>query len=146
MKMKNTNTYFNKLIDYCKAVGIDVYTKKDLNNAFYVSVRRIYLDESFKDSLLIAVLLHEIGHFEDELLTSNKKLEELYARAAEKCDKDISMNKKEFDCLIGCETRAWQMAEVLARKLKIPLGKWFYKHRDSALLTYFSAKTHKGVK
>lgn len=147
MKLKNHSTYFNKILDYAKSVGIDIIFYTKLNNAYYQPYgKKIYIDPEIKGSDQIAILLHELGHFEDEVFTSDKKVELLYQRAAYKCDEDIPLSKREFNCLIGCELNAWNHGAIIAKKLKIPTGKWYKKIQDKSIATYFETKTKKGVK
>lgn len=147
MKLKNHLTYYNKILDYAKSIGVEVFFYHKLNNAYYQSYgKKIYIDPDFKEADQIAILLHELGHFEDEIFTSDKKVEKLYERAAIKCDEDIPLSKREFNCLINCELNAWIHGAIIAKKLKIPLGKWYKKIQDKSMVSYFNCKTKKGVK
>lgn len=145
MKLKHYNTYYNKILDYCKIINVDVYFQTGLNNAMFITKgRKIYIDPEFTESDKIAVLLHELGHFLDDTI-NNKKFDKLYERASKKMDKNISLNFNEFNCIMTCELNAWKLGIVIAKKLKIPLGLWYKKTSEKYLASYFEVKTHKNV-
>ena len=143
MKLKNEDLYFNKILTYCNAVGITVFYKPLLNNA-QIYDKKIYIDPTFTGSHLISVLLHEIGHFEDDIVNNNQ-FNELYAQASIKVDNNIALNQKEFDCIMKCEVGAWLKGEHIAKKLKIPLGKWYLKSMNKFLTPYYETKVRKNV-
>lgn len=144
MRLKNHDSYFNKILDYANSIGVTIYFYKDLDSAHYESHgKKVYIDPKYKNSDLIAYLLHEIGHFEDDLYTSSKTVEKLYVLADKKSDKGIPLSDKEYNCIIQCEKNAWYHGAIIARKLKIPLGKWYKKIEKESLLTYQKIKRRK---
>ena len=146
MKLRNYNIYYNKILDYCKVIDVTVYFKKELNNAMFITKgRKIYIDPNFNESEIIACLLHELGHFIDDTL-NNKQFDKLYEKAYKKMDKDRALTKKEFNCILMCEANAWTHGEVIAKKLKIPVGRWYYKTMQNYLVSYFEVKTYKNIK
>lgn len=122
--LKYYGEYRDRIEQYAAACGIKIkYDNKDGEGSYEPHKRLIRIDPNLSDSCEIAVLLHELGHcLDNNLLTKkiDKKLSKAYTavyRARE--------TKKQLAIVVRCEIRAWKYARAIAKKLRIPLGKWF---------------------
>lgn len=149
--IKNYNIYLNKLLDYCKLVNVVVYDaklKNDKDDSYFTGEYRtrgrvIKLEESLTQKETLAVLLHEIGHFIDEMFDPEKANHKNLLSAYQKFFSNKPMTHKQKLLIIDCETTAWNYGRVLAKKLKIPVGDWFEKEMMAGLAEYNSIKTIK---
>ncbi len=119
-----------------KANNIKIqFADLDTPGMWMPSIRKIKIDREGSRHVKIASLLHELGHSIDDMLlfhfTSESKLFKAYAAvdAAKPTPKQLSM-------VLDCENRAWDAAVDMARFLKIPLGKWFFKFKRQCIATY----------
>lgn len=144
-KVKNFNIHFQKLIDYAKLCKIEIHKKKSLTSdeteegKFTEEDRHIDLSWEMNQKELLATLLHELGHFEDYMVVSSKKLDRAYNLLNE--DKPITLIEKRL--IVKCEKRAWAFGRILAKKFNIPLGYWYSREEQKALATYKAVKTIK---
>lgn len=154
--MKNYDLYYNKILDYAKLCGVVVYwSKDDLDyehfgefseksqgrpHAIYITVDRA-VEKTYKKKYVLACMLHELGHYEDSLkfkkFYSLKNLDKAYVSYQK--SGVCTPNQKRL--ILKCETMAWDQALVIAKKLNIPVGKWFSETRASALGIYASIPT-----
>lgn len=134
--MKNFNKYYNILLKYCETCRIKVYTRSNFNNAFYSPKKRmIVFDDKQPPKRVLAWFIHELGHFEDDLVLDG--IDEFYATIASKIDNAELLYKKEVEFFYKIEERAWDSGRLLAeKKLLIPCGKWFDKEKKVALDNY----------
>lgn len=133
--LKNFDTYKDKLQAYIDACELTIeYREVDGDGAYLPSRRVIKLDKDLPESTEIATILHECGHSTDDALHdpfSEKKLDKAYKAFYN--DKATYNQKK---AVIECEQRAWIFARGIAKKLRIPLGKWFDAEEKESLKSY----------
>lgn len=116
-------------------LGFTLKFKEVDSDGLYVYLRRaIYVDKDLEPEDALAVVLHEMGHMIDDLSTSiqedikiNKAYTAIEGARATKYHKRIVMAR---------EKRAWICGENLAKMLRIPLGKWFYRMKTECLKSY----------
>ena len=143
-----TSTYFHlrKLQKFCKTFQIKVKNynpnssqsisllKKTSNESetygeFSFRNRTVYLNKKLEGFPKIAIFLHELGHFMDELVPHKSNEIDAYNKYME----GKSLTPKQRSVVIACEVRAWDNAQKIATALKIPRGKWLDKERKLAL-------------
>lgn len=135
--LKRYDDYLDKLKLYAEACEITIeYKSVDGDGVYVPSRRKIVLDPDLPESTEIATLLHEIGHSMDDTLI-NKRTEKVMDRAY-KAFYDQSASKKQVEKVVECEKRAWIYGRSIAKKLRIPLGKWYDYEEKSALEGYVS--------
>ncbi len=138
--LKNFDIYKDKLLQYVEACSLTIAYREEDGDARYVpSRRKIYLDRDLSESTEIACLLHEIGHSMDDTLSAKsleKKIDRAYYAAYNK--KPTTLQK---ELVVGCEERAWVYGRSIAKRLKIPLGKWFDREESDALKSYRDLET-----
>ena len=133
--LKNAETYRNKLAAYAKSVGIKIKRKSmDVEGVYVPYTGVIWVDQDLEDVEEIATLLHELGHAWDDALTSMSSS----ARLQNAYDKIYTPHytKHQVFLVLECEKRAWKYAKVIAKMLKIPLGKWFTKLHKEYINSY----------
>lgn len=127
--IKNHDKYLKKLKMYAKSRNIKIQHKNNFEyeGCFYPNWRLIVLDADLEDDEEIAILLHELGHTLDDLIQT-KEVQHQYdlAKVSKKADKAI----------MDAEKRAWNFAKLIAKDLRIPLGKWFYYYKKICLNSY----------
>ena len=133
--LKNYSKYLKKIELYAKAIGIKIEYKTEYDDGAYIpSKRKIRLDPDLSPTRDIAVLLHELGHALDDHLI-NKKYSIAINAAYRALENDRqTMNQRAL--ILECEYRAWRYAKVLAKKLQIPLGSWFFSVKNEYLKEY----------
>ena len=133
--LPNYELYKEKLETYCSACEISVeYKDYSGDGAYMPSKRKIVLDCDLPESTEIATWLHELGHSLDDTLYT-KKGEQSYSKAFNAFYKDEATQEQK-DLVVAAETRAWMYAKSIAKKLRIPLGKWFKEEEIEALNAY----------
>jgi hypothetical protein len=130
--LKHYDTYLQSLELYAEASGLTVeYGEMDSPGVYVPSRRKIRIDPDLSQSKEIAVFLHELGHSIDPSITAKateKKLDGAhYANKA---------SKRQSALVLACEERAWANARDIAKKLRIPLGKWFDNEETDCLNGY----------
>lgn len=128
--LKNFDDYRDVLKRYAKAAGILVRYRKTGPEAVYQPAERIVtLSPNLPESTEIAVFLHELGHAMDEMPDAEtwNAYQALYGRTASPSHRRI---------VLKYERRAWKFGRVLAKRLKIPLGKWFDEEEQESLASY----------
>src|SRR3990167_3005148 len=126
MKLKNYSNYLNIIKDYCTLCQIKlVYKNIKTHEGDYNDTHKIItVDDNLDDSEEIAVLLHELGHFEcDNVATSvqKKRIGNIYFKKSG----GGTLSKKEGLSYRKCEDDAWEQGRIIAKRLKIRLGKWY---------------------
>lgn len=138
--LKNHDVYLQKLEVYAKACEIKILYKEDRDLGGYSPTKRaVYLSPDMPESTEIAILLHELGHQLDDHLhapTHNNALSMAYYASYER-----KPTRRQKARVLSCERRAWRCARAIAKRLRIPLGKWFEKERDEALAGYRKMET-----
>lgn len=134
--LRKHEEYLEKIFQYCSAVEISVVYRLEPSDGVYMPSRRqIVLDKDLEPHEEVATLLHELGHAMDDSLTSGtpqyKKLERAYRVIYDK-----RPTKRQKELVHETEVRAWEYGKGIAKKLRIPLGKWYGAVRDEALLSY----------
>ncbi len=143
MRLKNYNKYLKLLLEYAKLCRVEVYENEleDADGDYYKRV--INLDKKLSQSSEIAVLLHELGHFLDEMVNPVLNERPELNRAYEIFNDPLFMGEmtyKQRKALIACEKRAWVYGKVIAKKLKIKLGSWYDKEMRAGMSCYKAVK------
>lgn len=124
--LKNYKQYIERLILFAQATGITViFRENDDSDGLWVPYsRKIIIHDQLSQSSEIACLLHELGHSMDDLLSLPPAVDNNLHKAyiALYSDKHTKAQRK---AVVDCEKRAWSNARDIAKRLKIPLGKWF---------------------
>ena len=135
--LKNYDLYIDKLQAYATACEITVEYRDEPGDGKYIPTRRkLVLDKDLPESTEIATFLHELGHSLDDTLYTkpvDKKMD-----AAYKAFYNATPTQKQKDLVVECEQRAWMYGRSTAKKLRIPLGKWFDSEESEALSEYRS--------
>lgn len=135
--LKNHSRYLEKINAYAEAVGVNIeYSHIDSEGSFSPSRRRININPDLSDSEEIAVLLHEFGHFLDDSILHLKPDHELNIAYGRVYQGDPTAHQSAL--VLECEKRAWEYGKVVAKKLRIPLGKWYVECRQYCLKEYKS--------
>lgn len=133
--LANCEEYFLTLKCYAKALKIKIiYAHIDCEGIYIPNRRTIKLDPDLDDQELIATLLHELGHSLDDALvtkTTYRHLDKAYPRVY-----DNKGTKQQLQTVLSCEKRAWICGKAIAKRLKIPLGKWYNRISKRNLRTY----------
>jgi hypothetical protein len=134
-KLKKYDEYLEKLLTYAQACEIEViYTEVEGDGQYVPTQRKITIDESLEDSTEIATLMHELGHSTDDALKDPKKLKKI--DKAYKAFYSGESTEKQKKLVLECEEKAWFYGRGIARKLRIPLGKWYDLEQTEALKDY----------
>lgn len=139
--IKNYTTYYNKLIAYSNLMHITIYfnTIKENDGSFFKRV--IYLDSTLTEKETLAVLLHELGHFIDEMINPKRYSSKRACAAYENMFVGNKLTLLQKKRIIEIEQAACNYGQVLAKKLKIKTGRWYKKEMNSKMGIYFSLKT-----
>lgn len=133
--LKNYEKYLRKLETYAETMGIRIISREEpCDGTYHPNNSTIVIDPDLSDSCEIATLLHELGHAMDYQL-NNKKLSPKIWHAYEKLF-DGAHNINQLETVIEAEIRAWENGSLIAKRLKIPLGKWYAYERKTALTNY----------
>jgi hypothetical protein len=136
-RIKNYRLYIQRLEKYAKSVNIRVVrSQQDGDGEYDTQNSVLYIDPDLDEDDELSTFIHELGHAFDYML-SHKKLSPKIWRAYEKVYYK-KPNQEELDTVVEAEVRAWEIGKLVARRLKIPLGKWYAKARKSSLLNYRS--------
>jgi hypothetical protein len=133
--LRKYDDYLDKIKLYCEACQITLEFRDVPGDGMYVpTLRKIVIDRDLPESTEIATILHELAHSMDDSLSDKKMMRKLdkaypafYKGTATEAQKQL---------VIDCETRAWAFSVSLAKRLRIPLGKWFYAEQTEALNDY----------
>jgi hypothetical protein len=134
-KLKNYDKYLQKLEIYAQASCIELVWKEEPDDgAWILHGRRVRIDPHLIDSTEIATLCHEIGHSEDDsfydqfmLARLNRAYSAWYAGVA-------TFGQRQL--VFECEERAWRFGRAIAKRLRIPLGRWYDDEEMDALDSY----------
>lgn len=133
--LKNFEDYLEILMRYCKGSGIKViYKEIDCEACYLHDTRTLTVCKDLAESTEIAVILHEVGHSLDEVLTGDTL--RTFVNAAYPVFYKNKATKKQKKLVLDCEKRAWKLGRAIAKKLRIPLGKWYDNEEKDALDTY----------
>lgn len=131
-KLKNYGQYLQKIKNYAKALNIKVEWREEEENGAYIPTRRaIVLDPDMTDSETIAVFLHELGHA-TEFAAYTPKIDKF----TDKAYSAKRPTRRQQRRIMDCERTAWNYGRVIAKKLRIRLGKWYDEHERDALNSY----------
>lgn len=139
MKLKKYEAYIDRLSFYACALNIDItYSDSIEHDGFYNdATKRITLCEGLDDSSEVATLIHELGHaVDDTFRPSPRSLD----RAYQKDFTNTPLTRRQKAMILACERSAWRSGRVIAKRLKIPLGKWFDDEEAESMRIYRRAK------
>lgn len=138
--LKNYKKYKTKLLAYAKVVNLKVEFKEESSDGVYIPSRsKIRVDDLLEESEEIATLLHELGHALDDKLDI-----EAFPKSLERAYKQVytgKPSKPQLNMVVECEKTAWNLGRVIAKKLRIKLGKWYDHHEAYALKSYINMET-----
>ncbi|MBX2986711.1 MAG: hypothetical protein KF802_02340 [Bdellovibrionaceae bacterium] len=145
MKLKKFKIYLRAIKAYCKAVNIKLIPVRGFEGCgeYDPNRRVIKYDNTLSNSDIISTLLHELGHYLDDLRNPNKYAGAHHYYGRTRLERNyvyLTVNQKQV--LFSTETEAWDNAEAIAKQLKIPLGNWFKKDKISSLNTYRSIRVY----
>ena len=143
MRLPNFPIYMKKIRRWAKAGQINIRKKKYLacEGIYYPHKRTIAYCSTLSESEVITCLLHELGHLMDDYAWDGKYSHKFLVDGLDNLEKSKLPTKRQKEKIIGIERGAWRYAEGLAKILKIPLGKWYYKDKKKAFDTYLKIKT-----
>ena len=138
MRLKNFPIYLEKIKKWCKASGVHIRSKKSLpcEGVYYPHNKTIAYSEELSESEIISCLLHEIGHLLDDYTNKDKYSHIHFVQGIDNIQAVKRLTKRQKKKVVDTEVSAWKNAEALAKILKIPLGKWYYKDKKEALKSY----------
>lgn len=138
--LKNYKIYREKILAYAKVVNITVEFKEENSDGVYIpSKSKVRIDDALEEAEEISTLLHELGHALDDKLDStnfSKSIERAYYQVYKGKPSKIQLDK-----VIECEKKAWDLGRVIAKKLRINLGKWYNYQESQALKDYRETET-----
>lgn len=136
-KLKHTEAYFKRLHTFASAMGIIVISDIDVDGeGQWIPTRnKIKIDQDLADSQLIATFLHELGHALDDITFNDPKHEERLGKAYYAVYQNTA-KKTQTKLVVECEKRAWQKGRIIAKKLRIKLGKWYDEEEADCLAAY----------
>lgn len=144
MKLRNYDLYLKKIKAYCKSVELEIqFVEVFEGEGEYRPNRRkvIIATKDFSESQILSTLLHEIGHFEDDLRNPKRFSQKYHYWGYEWINQERNLTLNQKEAVLRAELSAWKNARALALKLRIPLGKWFKKDERESLNTYRAVKT-----
>lgn len=133
--LKHYEKYKEKLLKYASGLELRVEFKEEFSEGIYLpSKRLIRVDTELDESTEIAVLLHELGHAIDDAMT-----EEALLGPIGKAYSALYKGKpttKQVTLVLKCEANAWELGKMIAKQLRIPLGKWYDYEITTSLDAY----------
>ena len=141
--LKNFDKYLQKLELYAKAIKVKLVSR-DLDGcggSYAPWNRMLKVDHDIEGSSLIATILHELGHEMDDSLREDLD-KKMYSKIMS-CYVAVYSDKhteEQLALVIECESRAWDYGKVIAKKLKIPLGKWYTNEAKECVAAYKDTK------
>ena len=142
MRIETYKTYLRKIRSFARLcqVEIEFVPKYDEGGEYNPDKRKVVIDNRLTRAEKISTLLHEFGHFMDDSST-NRFSNRHHFYGYDKLEKEIKQmthNQKLY--VWESELAAWQNAQALAKMIKIPLGKWFFRDQTSSLNSYRGIK------
>lgn len=131
--LKNYLKYLKKIEDFAKGSHIRIFWKESAEDSFQHRGAFIIVDSTLSEADEIATLLHELGHGIDAsfILKESEKLFWAYTNVYEETG-----TTKQSKLVYEAEKRAWDNGRLIAKRLKIPLGKWYSKAEKESLKSY----------
>jgi hypothetical protein len=139
-KLKNYQLYLQRIELYAQVLDVGIeYRVHPQDGAFVPTRRKVVIDPDLSETDTLATLLHELGHFlDDTILRDNPSMGKLseayYAVYGDK------YTNSQLEIVVKCEERAWDYGEVIAKQLKIKLGKWYTDNKKDAIRSYRTTK------
>ena len=131
--LKNYEIYLDKIKAYAKASALKIVRKTEPSDGSYSPhTSTIVIDPDLDESTEIATLLHELGHAFDYKLDSSPSTWDAYYKVYT----PEGPTPLQLEKVIEAEIRAWENGVMIAKRLKIPLGKWYAAERKVALTNY----------
>lgn len=134
--LKNYTVYLKRLLALAKVLGIKVeFTSTSSEGIWMPAISKIKIDNELEESATIAALLHELGHSMDDSFRITYNEDSALYKAYDAFYNNRA-TKKHMRLVRKCEIMAWKNGRELAKRLKIPLGKWYDKDEKYCLNTY----------
>ncbi len=135
--LKKYDTYLKSIRAYCKASKLKLELRACAYDGLFIPSRSIVrVDPDLSETVKIAALLHELGHFMDYRISPNAtwaEIEKAYVRCEEK-HRDAKYKR----IVVRTEMRAWDYGRVVAKILGIRLGKWYDRTMAECIKDYKS--------
>jgi len=131
-------TAYAKVLKYAQGVGIRVVHKDDSDDGdgvYMQSRSKIVIDSENHIHIMLYALLHELGHHLSDQFYERRVGSEL-DKAYKRCYTNKKMSRLHQNLVVACERRAWDHGEIIAKMLKIKLGKAYKRYRYENLRTY----------
>ena len=143
MRLPNFPIYIKKIRRWAKAGQIAIRKRKNLpcEGVYYPHNRTIAYCSTLTESEVITCLLHELGHLMDDYAWDGKYSHKYLVDGLENLEKSKLPTKLQKEKILETERGAWRYAESLAKMLKIPLGKWYFKDKRKAFDSYLRIRT-----
>ena len=146
MRLKNYKSYLKKIKAYARLCNVKIIFRKEVDGTgeYRPSRREVVIERGLNQSEIISTLLHELGHFIDDLRNPLNHFSNRFhndGRTAIERDRDLTMLQKKR--VLKLEKEAWKNGRALASQLNIPLGQWFSKDEKSSLNSYYSIRLRK---
>jgi hypothetical protein len=136
-RLKNYPKYLEKIYSYAESVCIKIIVREEDGDGCYNHFNScLYIDPDLEEASEIATLLHELGHAFDYHLVDKKLSPKIWHAYEKVYSEDANLNDKELQTVMDAEIRAWENGKVIAKRLKIPLGKWYAHERKISLMNY----------
>lgn len=135
--LKHYRLYLAKLAALATSHGIKLRPRRGYEDDGVYSPRKRWItyDSELDQSRKIAVILHELRHALDDLTKTPlqwKKIDAAYGVAYKK----RGQTREQKLAVLACERRAWLYGENIAKRLRIPLGRWFFQVKEDCLSDY----------
>jgi len=133
--LKHYELYCTRLRNYAASNGITVVFKECDIDQWDPRTNTVTIDTEQSQSAEIASFLHELGHSIDDLVSKPavydskiwKAYDAMYANKATKTQKAL---------VLSVEKKAWSNGRDIAKRLRIPLGKWYTQAEIFCLASY----------
>jgi len=134
--MKNYGLYLKKLLRFALALGITVSRRplQEHEGWYEPKSHSIVMDDDLDDEDTIAILLHELGHAVDEYRI--ERLNQPIRMKAYGAVYDDTATKLQTKMVLEDEKVAWKIGRLIAKQLKIPLGKWYKRNERDGMWVY----------
>lgn len=146
MKLKNYQLYLKKVKAYARLCEVSIIFKKEVDGTgeYRPGRREVAIERGLGQSAIISTLLHELGHFMDDLRNpTNNFANRFHNDGRTAIEKELYLTQRQKNQVLKLEKEAWKNAEALARQLKIPMGRWFYQDKESSLNSYRAIRLRK---
>ena len=143
MKLRNYKIYMKQIKAFAKLCNIRITFVKNMPECgeYRPNRREVLVDKDLPEAVKISTLLHELGHFMDDLRNPlNNFANRFHNDGRNAIDQERHLTMLQKKRILKTEKEAWKNARALASQLSIPLGKWFYQDEKSSLNSYYAIR------